>query len=537
MAADKKHIGRMVTVTVEDIGAFEVPLGLNLREALRREGVYIDGTCSDNGICGRCIVRVIDGNAGLPSPQERGLLGKKAASEDYRLACKIVVTEGLHVSIDPERILELDHTGKWKQVWDSPLWRPDLFAADRDGFGVAVDLGTTSIASGLLDLACSKPMDLKVTANPQLPWGEEIISRLGAATNDPGIAVMLGILVWGTIKDQIHSLCLRNGVSRGRINRITVVGNSAMHHLALGLPVEDLLTPPYSPSEKAAMTLVPEDLPVNLELGKNTKIYMAPLIGGYAGSDALASFLAGKFRGISKGAIIDVGTNTEIVVWQEDVIKIASAPSGPAFEGGHIKYGMRAENGAIWKVEIDGEKVVCDVVGNGKAEGICGTGMIDAVASMLRNGILDRTGLMKAGSHPMLKEGAFILDEETGVALTNEDIATLQKAVSAVSTTLQLLLKALGVKTGDLDSIVIGGSFGSRINIQNAMKTGFLPQLPAKRYILAGNTALVGALMMLASGKIQEEAELLAKSARHHDLTDDPEFEEVFIDNLYFSGI
>jgi uncharacterized 2Fe-2S/4Fe-4S cluster protein (DUF4445 family) len=525
-----------VLITVEGVGSYKVPAGSNLRETLRREGVYIDGTCADNGTCGRCVVRVVDGDAGEPSLQEKGILGDRSVSDGQRLACRIMVKGDLEVAIDPERMLEIDSTGKWKEVWDSPLWRPELLKAGGDGYGVAVDLGTTSIASALLDLSRNRPLDIRTSANPQMPWGDEIISRLGAAAGDHGIAARLRILTWNTVKDQVRSLCLRSGVPGGRINRLVVVGNSAMHHLAFGFPVEELLKPPYSPSRISSTVLTPEKLPVKLEVNRQAEIYSPPLIGGFAGSDALASLLAAKTSGVKRGALLDVGTNTEIAVWENDSIQVATAPSGPAFEGGHILSGMRAEEGAIWKVSISGETVHCEVVGGVQARGICGTGMIDAVASMLRNGILDRSGLLNAGSHPMVKGGAFVLDTDGGVALKNVDMATIQKAKSAVASAFKVLLKIMALEPDSLDKIFIAGAFGSRLNIKNAVATGLFPDVPVERYILAGNAALAGAAMMLVSEGMRQRAESIARSAKHCDLTVDPEFEEAFINNLYFPG-
>jgi uncharacterized 2Fe-2S/4Fe-4S cluster protein (DUF4445 family) len=282
-----------------------------------------------------------------------------------------------------------------------------------------------------MDLSNKRPLDIRTSANPQMPWGEEIVSRLSAADRDSSVAVKLRTLAWSTVKEQVRSLCLRSGVSGGRITRVVVVGNCAMHHLALGLPVEDLLTPPYSPSRASSTIQAPDMLPVELAFNRQAEIYFPPLIGGFAGSDALASLLAARSSGTKRGGLLDVGTNTEIAVWTDDSIHAATAPSGPAFEGGHIRSGMRAVEGAIWKVGIEGKEVVCEVVGGGHAKGVCGTGMIDAVAAMRRNGILDRSGILKSGSHPMVKDGAFVLDETIGVALKNEDIAEIQKAKSA----------------------------------------------------------------------------------------------------------
>ena len=535
----KGETQRSALINIEDIGSYEVPTGSNLRETLRREGVYIDGTCSDNGTCGRCVVRVTRGDAGEPSLQETGLLGERSADHEHRLACRIRVNGDLDISIDRERMLEVDATGRWKDVWGSPLWRPDLISPDRNGYGVAVDLGTTSIVAGLFDMSNARPLDIKAAANPHLPWGEDIISRLDSATAGRDVVTRLKELIWKTVGDQVRSLCLRSGVSGGRITRMVVVANSAVHHLSLGLPTVSLLTPPYSPSEISHVVLPASELPLSMQLGHETVVYFPPLAGGYAGSDALASLLAARETGVKKGALVDVGTNTEIAVWNRDKIILATAPSGPAFEGGHIRSGMRAEEGAVWRVEIKDGDLLHEVIGEGPAKGVCGTGIVDAIASMLRCGIVDHTGLMVEGSHPLVRDGRFVFRDanadENSVALEGEDVATVQKAKAAIAATLQLLLKDMGMEYRDLERVYLAGAFGSRLNLANAVRIGLLPELSLDHYVLAGNTALLGASMILLSEKAQLETERIGQMATHHSVAEDQDFEELFIDNLYFT--
>jgi uncharacterized 2Fe-2S/4Fe-4S cluster protein (DUF4445 family) len=526
-------------INVEGVGSYEVPTGSNLRETLRREGVYIDGTCSDNGTCGRCVVRVTRGNAGEPSLQETGLLGERSADHEHRLACRVTVNGDLDISIDRERMLEVDATGRWKEVWGSPLWRPDLISPDRSGYGVAVDLGTTSIVSGLFDMSSARPLDIKASANPHLPWGEDIISRLDSAAAGRDVVTRLKELIWKTVGDQVRSLCLRSGVSGGRITRMVVVGNSAVHHLSLGLPTDSLLTPPYSPSERSPVILPASEFPISMQLGHETVIYFPPLAGGYAGSDALSSLLAARESGVKKGALIDVGTNTEIAVWNGDRIILATAPSGPAFEGGHIRSGMRAEEGAVWRVEIKDGDLLHEVIGEGPVKGVCGTGIVDAIASMRRCGIVDRTGLIVEGPHPLVRDGRLVFREENedekSVALEGEDVATVQKAKAAIAATLQLLMKVISMEYRDLERVYLAGAFGSRLNLANAIRIGLLPELSLDHYVLAGNTALLGASMILLSEKAQLETERIGQMTTHHSIAEDQDFEELFIDNLYFT--
>jgi uncharacterized 2Fe-2S/4Fe-4S cluster protein (DUF4445 family) len=440
----------------------------------------------------------------------------------------------LEVSVDRERILEVDCTGRWKEVWGSPLWRPELITLDQEGYGLAVDMGTTSIATCLMDLSTARPLDIRAASNPQLPWGDEIISRLGSADKDPETAKQLNMLVWKTVNEQLRSLCLRSGVSRGRIKRMVVVGNSAEHHLCLGLPVGELLTPPYNPAQTESITLAPDDLPGKLDLPSHAEIYFPPLVGGFAGSDILASIMAVQNQGINLGAVVDVGTNTEIAVFSGGRVYVATAPSGPAFEGGNIRSGMRAEPGAIWKVAVANGRITYEVIGDIPPEGICGSGIVDALSVMLEVGSIETSGLIKKGSHPAVQGGEMILDDEGKVIINGEDVATVQKAKSAVAATWHILLKKLGLDEVDLEAVYLAGAFGSRLDPVNAMKIGLFPPIDPERFVLAGNTALLGAAMILLSGEIQEKTERVSMDVLHISVAEEPDFEEQFLNNLYF---
>ena len=534
MKDEKSETARTAVINVERIGSFEVSTGSNLRETLRLEGVYLDGTCADRGSCGRCVVRILAGEAGQPSVQETELLPEGSSEKGYRLACRVTVAGDMEISVERERILEVDRTGRWKEVWGSPLWRPELITLDQEGYGLAVDMGTTSIATCLMDLSTGRPLDIRAASNPQLPWGEDIISRLGSADEDPETAKQLNSLVWQTVNEQVRSLCRRSGISTGRIKRMVVVGNSAMHHLCLGLPVGELLTPPYNPEQTGSITLAAEELFGKLDLPPHAEIYFPPLVGGFAGSDILATIMAVKSQGINLGAAMDVGTNTEIAVFSGDRVYVATAPSGPAFEGGHIGSGMRAEPGAIWKVAVDNGRITYEVIGDGPPEGICGSGIVDALSVMIEIGSMGTSGLLKEGSHPAVRDGGMILDDEGKVILYGEDVATVQKAKAAVAATWHILLNKLGLEEGELQAVYLAGAFGSRLNPVSALKIGLLPSIEPERFVLAGNTALLGAAMILLSGELQRKTEKTSADVMHISVAEEPDFEEQFINNLYF---
>jgi len=531
-------------VSVRGVGDFRLPPGERLRAALRAEGVLVDGACLDAGSCGRCAVKVVAGDPGTASPGEKGLLRSQGMdSPPFRLACQVTVAEGLSVEIAPDRLLEVDRTGRWKEAWGSPLWDPARFPPDprpSSRYGVALDLGTTALVAALLDLADGRPLDVVSRANPQAGWGADILSRLQAAREAPealesGIRSAAGAMV--------RALAARNGLSPGEVGRATVVGNTAMRAIFLGQPAAPLLTPPFEAREKG------EERRSFAQLGwggKGEADFPAAL-GGFVGSDALAALLAargGRFPQAAakagapedSGLLLDIGTNCEILAWSRGRILAASAPAGPAFEGGHISRGMRAEEGAIFRFRLTGEGTGSEVIGGGDPRGICGTGIVDAAGELVRLGLLDRRGLMRAGAHPALSEKGLALDGPGGGLLfTPADLATLQKAKAAVAAGVDVVLGDLGVGPRDLDSVYLAGAFGSRLDLSSAERIGLLPPLPAGRFLPVGNAALLGAGYLLLSPGARKEASRLAKGVVHLSLAQHPGFGERFLDNLPLS--
>jgi uncharacterized 2Fe-2S/4Fe-4S cluster protein (DUF4445 family) len=519
-------------IKISGFGSYRLAAGANLRAALRKEGLYLDGTCADEGRCGRCVVTVLDGDAGTPAPTEEGLLGESRLAAGQRLACRITVRGDLLLSLEMENVLEVDRVGRWKSAFDSPLWRVGRFTPDGRGFGVAVDMGTTSIASALVDLSTGQAVDTVYDGNPLLPWGTEVISRLQAA-GEQGVREEMMQLTWEVIGRQLSSLCRRHGVSAGRVKEVVLVGNSAQYVLARGDVPGSLLTPPYSPQQDGEVVIKGSDLPAAAKLPAGAVVIFPPPAGGFAGSDAVVSILAARAAGARSGALIDTGTNSEIAVWKGDQVLVASAAAGPAFEGGHIRCGLPAVEGAISEVEFFPGGLRTKVLGDVPARGVCGTGVVDSVAGMLRAGVLDERGGYKAGAHPAAKEEGLVL--ASGVILEPGDIETIQKAKAAITATFELLLEDAGLEAEYLDKVYLTGAFGSRLDIGNAVTMGLLPDLPAGSYELGGNSAMAGAAYVLVSGEARKEALKLAGSLKYLNMAEDERFEELYLDHLYFN--
>jgi uncharacterized 2Fe-2S/4Fe-4S cluster protein (DUF4445 family) len=527
-----------VSVTIAGMGRFALPAGEILRASLRREGVVIDGACLAAGRCGRCAVLVTEGDPGVPGAEERGLLRAGGREEGaWRLACRMVLVEDITVEVKREQLLEIDRTGRWKETWESPLWDAARFPPDPAGpgsFGVALDLGTTALAAALIDLRTGLPIDLIAGANPQMAFGADVLTRLQAAREGLQKAGELHAGLWRAAGGMVEALCVRNGLSPALLQRVTAVGNSAMRQLALGRSPGELLNPPFEVSDRG-----PAESPFSrVGWGGEGKVSFPAVLGGFVGSDALAALVAARPGSAGgTGILLDIGTNCEIVAWGPRGVRAASAPAGPAFEGGGIGRGMRAEEGAVFRVRLTATTVETGVIGGGEMRGICGTGLVDASAELVRLGLLDHRGLMRAGAHPALSARGLALDQAGKVLVTSADLAELQKAKAAISAGMQVLTSILDIGSWMLDKIYLAGAFGSRLDLDAAVRIGLLPDLPRARFVPCGNAALTGAAYMLSSAAARAEAELLAARTVHVSLADDPSFESLYLGGLPFPAV
>jgi len=404
--------------------------------------------------------------------------------------------------------------------------------------GLAVDLGTTKIAGYLLDLETGKELASAGALNPQIRYGEDLISRLAYAGRDE---TCYGEIA-GAIREEINRLVgtLADGarVGRAQIADGCMVGNTAMIHLLARLPVRQLAAAPFVAAVSAAFDLRARDL--DLELAPGAYVHILPSIGGFVGADHVAMVMACDLDRLSVPALgIDIGTNTEIALHrpgEKRVISVSCA-SGPAFEGAHIRHGMRAASGAIEAVRISDRGIEVKTVGGTPAVGVCGSGLVDAVAEMYRAGIINRRGRMAVESRAVRKgpdgsEVVLVSRESSGtgadVVITQGDIAELQLAKSAIATGIDILIEATETDLNQIREVMVAGAFGSYLNLNNAMAIGLLPDLPRARYTQVGNAAGVGAKMALLSYQARARARRIAYRSTTVELTTYPGFSRRF---------
>lgn len=411
-------------------------------------------------------------------------------------------------------------------------------------YGYAVDIGTSKLVGVLVDLTTGETLNTLFVENPQLVFGEDIMSRMSFAMKAQENSLKLKSSLLSAINQLLERSCSKAQITPSQVYEVVVVGNTAMHHFLLGIESRYLALSPYVPALKGAINLHAKD--VGVISHPHANVHVLPLIAGYVGADAVADVLAsGIWKSDELSFLLDIGTNTELFVGTRNHIVSCSCASGPAFEGAHIRQGMKAVHGAIERVRIEPStlNVEYETVGSEKPVGICGSGILDAVAELLRRHVIDMKGrFQKIESNRLIEisgERAFILarNDETStgdpVVVTQKDIGEVQLAKAAIHAGCSVLLSRVGVKATDLRRLYIAGSFGNYVNPTSAKLLGLIPEVPTEIIEFVGNTAIVGAKMCLISAEMRAEAKAIGEEVRYIELGADPSFSKDFAASMY----
>jgi uncharacterized 2Fe-2S/4Fe-4S cluster protein (DUF4445 family) len=407
--------------------------------------------------------------------------------------------------------------------------------------GLAFDLGTTGVAGYLLELEEGRVLAARGAMNPQIRFGEDVVTRIVHARRSSEARQALRQAAVDGLNRLAEELCAEAGVAPGDVVEAVVVGNTAMHHLLLGLPTQQLALSPFVPAVSDELNLKARD--VGLALAPGAYLYVPPNIAAFVGADHVAMLLATaeEWRGTCAIAL-DIGTNTEITLALPDgAMRSVSCPSGPAFEGYHIRDGMRATEGAIEQIHVGREWVSLQVIGGRAPVGICGSGIVDALGQLHLAGVLSPNGRIELDSHPRVREvngrREFVLvaeDAEAGqreIAVTQEDVREIMLAKAAIQTGIDVLLADSGLAPAELETIVIAGAFGSYLDVANAIATGMLPALPLERFKQVGNAAGMGAKLALTSEAARAEARELRGRIDYIELAGYPRFSRRYADS------
>lgn len=401
--------------------------------------------------------------------------------------------------------------------------------------GLAIDLGTTNAAGFLVDLETGERLASLGVENPQVAWGADLISRLNYAVHGDAAAAELRSAAVEAINALAHDLCLAVGQKPGDIVDLALCGNTAMHHLVLGLPVRQLGRAPFVAAVRAGMDVKAREL--GLKVAPGASVHVAPNVGGFVGGDHVTALLASEdeWGGCRTALVMDIGTNTEISVIHDGRFYTASAPSGPALEGGHISCGMRAAEGAIERVRIESGRLKVETIGHKKAIGLCGSGVLDTLATLHRGGLISDAGRM-ATEHPDIvpHRGKRAVQLAQDVLFSQDDVRAVQLAKAAIRTATELLLDEAGLTDMAIERFVIAGSFGAYIDVESGVRIGLFPDLPRERFRQVGNAAGVGIRRMLASTAARTRAKQLAETCRYMELSSRSDFQKVFLKHIGF---
>ncbi len=418
-----------------------------------------------------------------------------------------------------------------------------LLPGSRKPLGLAVDLGSTKIAAALLDLESGQVLATNGAPNPQIPYGEDVVSRLAYIQRNPTGSQKMAELVRQKINEILLELVKKVAAEVEQVAEACIVGNTAMTHLLLGWPVRQLALAPYVAASSDPLEVFAADL--DLRMAPGGRVYIPPAIGGYIGSDHVAMVLASELDQSKRVTLgIDIGTNTEIslrIPGQEALMAVSCA-SGPAFEGAHIRDGMRAASGAIEKVRFTPQGVQIATVDNEPPIGFCGSGILDAVAELYRSGYLLPNGRFDRQklAQPETSEPRFVFvsAEQSGngreIALTQKDVNEIQLAKGAIQAGMKILLEENQINPEQVEEVIIAGAFGSYIHLPSAIQIGLFPPLPRARYRQVGNAAAIGAQWMLISQQARKRAEEIARRTRYLELTTVPSFNRQFAYAMHF---
>jgi uncharacterized 2Fe-2S/4Fe-4S cluster protein (DUF4445 family) len=496
-----------VRVTLLPLGhEFKVPRGTPLRDVLFTYGVEFP--CGGNGVCEGCKVKVLSGNLPLTEEQEN-MLSRKDASEGWRLACRCKADEDITLELAQWEARVLADESKFDFT-------------PREGFGIAIDLGTTTLAAQLLDLKNGNVLAVETGLNDQGRFGADVMSRVFFAVTESGQPA-LESAIRKQLGDVVEKLVINSKVDGSRVLDVVLVGNSVMHHLFSGIDVAPFSQYPFDSASIGIQNFEPARL--GWRCIPNAHIRFLPCLGSFVGSDILAGILATNIhKSESLVGLIDLGTNGEIVVGNRESLLFCSTAAGPAFEGSCISMGMRATTGAIVQVFGMEDGFECRILGNGAPKGICGSGLVDAVAVGISTRHIREDGLILGGSK--------VMPLCPPVEITQGDIRELQVAKAAIAAGVRILTKNLGASIADLSKIYLAGAFGNYIDRSNAFRIGLLP-VPPEKIQPAGNTALLGAKLALFDQNGDTWSDI-KRIVRHVALNLDEEFQDIFVGEMGF---
>lgn len=506
--------------------------------------VRVPTSCGRTGECHECIVEIRRGMEALtPLTDAEGFL-----RGDYRLACQAhivdaaadvefavlrrqprILTQATRRDVTPDPIA--------KRIGDGVFFGDERIDDYRGQiYGAAVDVGTTTVALNLLDLETGAILGTASFENPQRFGGSDIMHRISYDGGE--FAGELRQVMLSALNFEIGDMCRRLGFHRRRIYEVVIVGNATMRDIFFGLDAQPIGERPYKSvtelemlagkRQTTALNVRARD--IGLRVFPAANVYGGPLIGSHVGADVAADLLAIAMDEQDDVALlVDVGTNTEVVVGNRHRLMAASCPAGPAFEGGQVRYGMPGYDGAVESVSLTADGVAYKTIGGAPPEGICGSGLVDLLAELRRCGMMNELGAFRNG------DSEFRFAPDAGLSLSRADISALAQAKSANYSGQYIALRKYGVPIERISKMYLAGGFANYIDAANAVSIGFVANMPIERIVKVGNASLEGATIMLLSGELRRRMERMARGIEHIELETTPDFFDIFVEGCMFN--
>ena len=548
-------------------------------------GVKLDFPCGGKKTCGKCKIKIKGGFEFVSQPDEteKGFLSERELKENVRYACMCEVFGDVAVELNPKEKIQIQTEGlKSKNITPDKFRRfapqsrhsaldevPDLIRDreiagqarnDGDGeiYGAAVDIGTTTVAVYLYDMTNGNCIGIATEENPQRAYGADVITRINYTIENPGGLNNLKSLILSLVFRLIKDLCENNNINPADVYSVVLTGNTVMQHIAMGFPPKTIAFAPFTPVSLFGFEVTADEIGMT-GINPNAVIYFPPAFASYVGGDIATGIIASD-TDLSDNLrlFIDIGTNGEIGLIDRTAraeplpytYLFCATAAGPAFEGAHIKLGMPGVKGAINNIYIESGQIICETIGRIAPKGICGSGIIDAVAVMLELGVIDETGrVLESDEEDDMPEqhrsfagnlceidgeNAFVLDVEHNIYITQKDVREIQLAKAAVSAGIMTLLHYAGKSFADVGELILAGGFGAHINKKSACQIGLIPQELEDKIIIAGNTAGMGAAAVLLDYSAEERIKKVAEIANYIELSCDAFFMDEYVERMMF---
>ncbi|WP_296143253.1 ASKHA domain-containing protein [uncultured Anaerococcus sp.] len=507
----------------------------SILQSLVENNIEINNFCNGRGTCGKCKIKVLQGEINHLTKSEANLLSDEEIKENIRLACLTYPKTDIKISI-------ANINSDIKVLDQGQI--PEFKMNTRKGLGIALDIGTTTIAMNLINLENGNILDKISAINPQSKYGLDVMTRITYEFENENAIKNLQEIIIQKINAMIDEICIKNNLEKENIKQIIVAANTTMLHMFLGKDARSLGKYPYKTSFVKTQTISAEDIGINLK----AKIFTLANVSAFVGSDIVAGVYLTDLKNKKNTLFIDIGTNGEIVLKTKDKLYCCSTAAGPALEGMNIECGMRAESGAVERVKIENEKISIKSIGDTKAKGLCGSGLLSAVSEVIANNFVNKRGRivdpnkLEANDYrkKYIKEDEkkgriIILDENSKIYLSQKDIRQVQLAKGAILSGFITLLKTENMEISDLESVIIAGGFGSHLKKEDITGVGILPKQASDLITYVGNSSLIGAYMALMNNEIINQMEILSRKIQYIELSTTENYERTFAKAMQFN--